>query len=268
MTTTTAPTTRPYARARRTPTTTGVVGALNCEWVHLATAPTCTAATRWSDLQPALAGLDTLGQVRETLSREHDGPRTDEILHALLTLHAHGHPLAGRTVLQTMLGCTTRLSWTARRRQLLDHCETAVAAMWAAIDTYPLRRTRKVAANLSLEALHLLEMPALDEVPTSHETIAEQVHDAQVRYRHPDPTDTTYQAAVDALLWANQTNALTRGEIELLARMHLADDAPDTTLLTVADELALPYETVRKRYQRAIHRLAHAIHSAMTEQPS
>lgn len=268
MTTTTATATRPYARARRTPTSSGVVGALNCEWAHLAAAPTRTGDTRWGDLQPALAGLDTLGQIREALSREHDGPRTDEILHALLTLHAQGFPLAGRTVLQAMLGRTTRLSWTARRRQLLDHAETAVAAMWAAIDAYPLRRVHKVAANLSLEALHMLETNALDEVPANPQTIAEQVHDAQERHRYPDPTDTIYQSAVDTLLWANQTGALTRGEIELLARMHLADDAPDATLVTVAAELALPYETVRKRYQRAIRRLAHAIHTSMTEAPS
>jgi len=267
MTTPSPTTSLRAARARRTPTTSGVIGALNCEWAHLAQSPTRSHGTSWATLQPALTGLDTLGQVRVALSAAHAGARVDAILLALLTLHAQEHPHAGRTVLQTMLGKTMRLSYTARNRLLLDPQESAVAAMWAAIDSYPLRRATKVAANLSLEALRLIDAQGTHLVPCDDDKLTEHIEQAQVAHRLPSPVDEDHETVVDALLWASQTGSLTRSELQLLARMHLADDAPDVSLAQVADELGLSYAATRQRYSRAVRRLAAAVHDAIQASP-
>ncbi len=111
-----------------------VVRSLNAEWESLAVLP---APAVWSP-----SGL-TLGEV---LHRIADDP--DASLGELLRQHATGDELAGRVVLQAMLGKLIRLAAQDARHCVGDY----VAECWLRLADYPLaRRPSRIAANLALD---------------------------------------------------------------------------------------------------------------------
>lgn len=162
-----------------TATRSSYLGRLHYEWqTELAHRPAADPdGTPWALGHPTLAGPHTLEGLLAVISAS-EGEDTDAVLHALLCLAHDGRTDAARTVLQTMLPTVRRQGLTARYRRLEDPLSCAGAAMWTAIATYPLRRTRAVAANLALEALHHLDADAsltptpvgISSAPTSRPT--------------------------------------------------------------------------------------------------
>ncbi len=115
----------------------------------------------WSASQPPLAGFTGLAQIVAGISTDEAG--RDAILLALLELAQDGDRLAGRVVLQAMLGRAVRVASSIVRRPDVagdrDEAQAvAVAALWQAISTYRLAaRPRRVAANLALDTLALVQ---------------------------------------------------------------------------------------------------------------
>lgn len=124
-----------------------VVVALNREWTTLREEP-----VPWAPSLTAGAVLEGIG----------DDP--DARLLALVTHCQDGHALAGRIVVQALMGrlvvlasCDTRVG-----------CDDLVAALWLRLATYPVtRRPRAVASNLTLDARKdvLREHRVLQPVP-------------------------------------------------------------------------------------------------------
>lgn len=236
----------------------GYLGQLNREWVtrHSHQLAAGAGDRSWADVQPALAGLPTLDDVLDAI-RSYPAARVDAILHALLTLSAQGDALAGRTLLQTMLGNVQRLIGTAHYRDIDDSASAAIEAMWTAITTYPLQRTTSVAANLALEALRALQKAPSSPLPAG-ELLEDHLHAQQLSGRlEPAGTVSGRGEGLDALRWAHHTGALNAEDTRLLTLLHLSDTPP--TLTQLASELGLPAATLRKRHSRAVRRLAAAV---------
>lgn len=115
--------------------------ALNGEWARLADQP---IPEGWAS-DARLAGVGMIGGLPDAV---RDDP--DAVLLALLERQARGDVLAGRAVLQLMLGKLVTMAARDRTAALDDY----LAAAWERIATYPCaRRTRRVAANLALDTL-------------------------------------------------------------------------------------------------------------------
>jgi DNA-directed RNA polymerase specialized sigma24 family protein len=121
-----------------------IVDALNAEWDVLASnSMEMTAA--WAAKYEVLAPCRSLGDVLLAIRSDPDGA-----LGALLTEVSRGDELAGRAVLQAMLGKLVRMAQADEYSGIDDY----VAVMWCRIRTYPLAtRPRKIAANLVLDTL-------------------------------------------------------------------------------------------------------------------
>lgn len=217
------------------------IGALRTEWAALAESP-----LPWSLQGTSAQTADELLQAITT------GPAHDDLLHQLLVLHHDGDSFAGRVVLQCMLGRADRLTRTAAGRG--HDADDAVAALWTAIATYPLHRTTKVAANLAMDALHAMS-PGGHDLALSPDTLEGQIHHDQDTGRLDPSAPSASDEAVTVLLWALDTNVLTREEVQLLAHTHLGDGYRDTSTLPAG----LTPATARQRRSRAVRKLAAAV---------
>lgn len=244
--------------ATSTPTTcSSYLGRLHHEWTsELADHPaTGLDGTPWSTQHPALTGPATLQEIVTAISaadREH----TDAMLHALLSLAHDGHPDAARTVLQTMLPTVARHGRTARYRHLDDPLSCAGAAMWEAISAYPLHRTRSVAANLALEALHGLEPADASPIPVG-EVICTRIESDQLAGHVPADEPTDQEAVAATIGWGLDHDVLSPTEARILALTHLAEPTPTST--QIAADLGLSAAAVRQRHSRAVRKLAAAL---------
>ena len=241
-----------------TATRSSYLGRLHYEWQtelahRLAADPD---GAPWALGHPTRAGLHTLEGLLAVISAS-EGEDTDAVLHALLCLAHDGRTDAARTVLQTMLPTVRRQGLTARYRRLEDPLSCAGAAMWTAIATYPLRRTRAVAANLALEALHHLDADAsLTPTPVG-DLVSAHLEADQLAGHHPEPEPTDRDAAAATLAWALDHAVLSPDEVRLLALTHLAHPTP--TSAQIGAELGLNAAAIRKRQSRAVHKLASAL---------
>lgn len=226
------------------------IGRLNHEWSStLADQP-----TSW-DL-PVASPATTLQEVLEAIS---DAANADQVLHALLQLHHAGDTTAGRVLLQTMLGATHRLTRTARSRGLPDGEADAIAAMWAAIATYPMHRTQRVAANLTLEALASLQKALSSDLPAS-EDLEDLAHWEQSCGRlSGSHGPSASEEASEALLWALDQDVLTRDEVALLTSIYITSDS--VTSAELAEVHGLSAAALRQRQHRAVRKLATAVRS-------
>lgn len=241
-----------------TATRSSYLGRLHHQWqTELADRPAADPdGTPWASLHPCLAGPSTLEDILATISaseREH----TDAVLHALLSLARDGREKAARTVLQTMLPTVRRQGFTARYRSLEDPLSCAGAAMWTAITTYPLHRTRSVAANLALEALHQLDADAALTPTPVGDLVTLHLEADQLAGHSPEPGPTDREIVAATLAWALDHDALSRDEVRLLALTHLAHPTP--TSAQIGAELDMTASAVRKRHSRAVHKLAAAL---------
>jgi DNA-directed RNA polymerase specialized sigma24 family protein len=121
-----------------------LVEALDREWHELVTSHRA-AATCWGDRHVALALCQSLDDILAAIKLN-----SDPVLGALLTEVSTGDRLAGRVVLQSLIGRMVRMAQRDRRAGVEDY----LAALWCVINSYPLnRRPVRIAANLSLDTL-------------------------------------------------------------------------------------------------------------------
>lgn len=135
-----------------------LIDALNAEWAEYErdrqlAAGARSVIARWSSRHPAVRGCGTPADVLAAISSD-----PDPVLAALIAIHQRfrlpgapaGDQLAGRILLQTMLGKIVAMAARDRRHAVEDY----VGQLWARLDSYPLaRRPRRIAANLALDTL-------------------------------------------------------------------------------------------------------------------
>lgn len=170
------------------------LAALNREWADL-TADTAPVPVSWRLASPFIGHDATLV---ELLDRVRAHP--DAVLLALLRLHHTGDALAGRAVVQAMLGKLVIMA----SRDATATFDDYLAALWLRVATYPLeRRPRRVAANLALDSLKAVKSAARQPMaPLPPQCLpdplgdAEAVLDAGVRLGVIDATTRTTMATV------------------------------------------------------------------------
>jgi DNA-directed RNA polymerase specialized sigma24 family protein len=121
-----------------------LVEALDREWCELGRRHPGTVS-RWADRHDVLAPCGSFDDVLSAARLN-----SDPILAALLTEVSRGDQLAGRVVLQALIGRMVRMAQRDPRAGIDDY----LARLWCAIGSYPLeRRPVRIAANLSMETL-------------------------------------------------------------------------------------------------------------------
>jgi DNA-directed RNA polymerase specialized sigma24 family protein len=121
-----------------------LVEALDREWCELGRRHPGTVS-RWADRHDVLAPCGSFDDVLSAARLD-----SDPILAALLTEVSIGDQLAGRVVLQALIGRMVRMAQRDPRASIDDY----LARLWCAINSYPLnRRPVRIAANLSMETL-------------------------------------------------------------------------------------------------------------------
>lgn len=223
---------------------TGLFGAINAEWRTLShRAPAAPDGAPWDLPSPA----ETLQQIIDTLNTvDGDYATADALLHSLLTRHRSGDDLAGRVVLQAMLGRCMRHVPTAFGRGLDGESE-ALASMWTSIATYPLHRTTRVAMNLAMDALRHLQ--------AAQNTLLAVGDASEVSECRNDPYETlsglsgppSSDEASKVILWGLDNDVITSAEAKMLAAFYLGDGWNSSTPSTAAE---------RKRRNRAVRKLA------------
>jgi hypothetical protein len=120
-----------------------IVDALNDDWRELVHRDR-GMVQRLSARHAALATCDSLDDILSAAQL-----KSDATLSALLTEVSNGEMLAGRVVLQSMLGRLVRMAQRDRQARIDDY----IAALWCVARTYPLpARPVRIAANLSMDA--------------------------------------------------------------------------------------------------------------------
>jgi DNA-directed RNA polymerase specialized sigma24 family protein len=121
-----------------------IVDSLNAEW-NLMAPDSRGSVVRWTERHQALTQCRCLGDVLLAIRREPDAA-----LSALLTEVLSNDQLAGRVVLQSMLGKLVRMAQLDVEHEVGDY----ISAFWCVLKAYPLAaRPRRIAANLALDTL-------------------------------------------------------------------------------------------------------------------
>jgi DNA-directed RNA polymerase specialized sigma24 family protein len=121
-----------------------VVEALDREWRELDFRHPGTVS-RWAGRHDALAPCRSFDDIL-SVARLYSDP----VLAALLTEVSLGDQVAGRVVLQGLIGRMVRMAQRDPRATIDDY----LARLWCAIGSYPLeRRPARIAANLSMDTL-------------------------------------------------------------------------------------------------------------------
>ncbi|RIQ33611.1 hypothetical protein [Jiangella rhizosphaerae] len=232
-----------------------LVGRLNAEWSRLCADPrTESAVAHWGRRHAELAGCVALEDVEPAVAAA-GAEQADRILLALLRLAHGGDSLAGRTVLQLMLGKAVRIATTRAGRDTKPSLEhTAVAALWTVIATYPLeRRQAKVAANIAMETLRAVTgelTHQLSETPTSPDVLA-----ADLMPLTPSERTTADHELLDLLTWAVDEGTITAADATLI--LDIYTPAPGTEGgAAAAARHGLTWPAARQRASRAIRKVA------------
>lgn len=248
---------------------TSLASRLNAEWLGLCQAAASDLAlSRWAARHAALAGYRDLPSLLRAVTH---GPRSrDAVLLALLELAQAGERLAGRVVLQAMLGRAVRMAMAiVRRPDVLGDREEAqaraVAALWQVIATYPLAaRPGRVAANLALDLLAVVQRghtgsswftPVFPEQSFADLSVLAHVawHDAD----RDEPGGPVDAELLGVLAWGVRAQVLTLAEARLLARVYGCDGTAVQTG-AVAAELGVSGPALRQRCHRLARRLGRA----------
>lgn len=241
-----------------------LIDALNAEWAAL-NGEGWTAAqhrrhlTRWSGREEELAGCHHPDDILAAIRR-----RPDHVLATLISLHQNARPdntpetahsterigyrsvsesqLAGRIVLQTMLGKLVAMAHRDQQHGIEDY----VATFWGIVGRYCLtRRPRRIPANLALDTLK------------------------QVTRDHPRVTLVPSGDRLDGLAGSNPPPVpplRARRVLHTAFELGLIDDPTWRLLISVyadgmsgrraADMFGLTPTTVRYRCSKAVRRLA------------
>jgi hypothetical protein len=207
----------------------------------------------------------------------HRWPRADveardEVLLALLELSRDGDQLAGRTVLQAMLGKAVRVAACAVNRPDVrgdqeEALACAVSSLWLVIATYPIARRRsRVAANLALDTVALVQRGHMGsshfrrtypETPFADlRTVVEAVSgDLQPADPHGPPDAELFRL----LAWAVRNDVLTLEEATLLIRVYTVDEqGRPGDARSVAQQEGLTWLALRQRCHRLARRVGNA----------
>lgn len=249
-----------------------LVGRLNLEWARLSVAPQSMACVAgWGRASRALDGAESLDAV---LSRiwQADVTARDEVLLALLELSQDGDQLAGRTVLQAMLGKAVRVAACAADRPDVrgdqeEALACAVGSLWLVIATYPVARRRsRVAANLALDTVALVQRGhtgsshfrrTYPETPFADvRTVGESTrHDLEPEDRRGPPDAELFSL----LAWAVRTSVLTLDEAQLLIRVYTVDEqGRPGNARGIAQQEGLTWPALRQRCHRLARRVGNA----------
>lgn len=168
----------------------GLRNALNREWADLVSDEAPLPA-HWRYDWSVLASCCSL---RELPERIWQWP--DPVLQALLSMCAGGDQLAGRVVLQAMLGKLVRMAASDVRAGLDDY----VSAMWLQIRTYPLaERPVRIPANLALDTLkavrrNTLAVQGIEVTPYPPSAFVEGLREPVEPPGAPEPVDSEVAA--------------------------------------------------------------------------
>ncbi len=234
-----------------------LVGGLNREWLELCSAPASEVRVRaWASGCPILGDCATLPELEDFLGGA--GAReTDQILLALLRHGQQGDVLAQRTVLQLMMAKAIRIARSQRGiLEGQDAFADSVAALWETIRTYPTeRRPVRVAANLALDTLSRVHRRHRRRLAVRTGLVEEQLA------VYDDPRAMPAEAEVHRVLaWAVVERVITHQEAQLLVLVYtVGPDGGPARSHEVAAHLGTTAVAVRKRCQRAIHRVAAAV---------
>lgn len=233
--------------ARRQPV--GIVEALNREWQEL-DGDLRGDAELWAARHQVLSGCHTLADVLAVVRRDGDAA-----LRALLAEVANFDQLAGRVVLQSMLGRMVTMAGRDARAGVDDY----VAVLWCQILTYPLqRRPSSIAANLALDTLKSVRRErrwvVRGEVSTwppgdVFDSLCDQAS-ARTDAVRPSPADRVGAAAVLAAAW--ELELIDQPTRAILANVYVEG----LTGVDVARRHGTSPGSVRARCSKAVRRLA------------
>lgn len=231
-----------------------IIDELNTDWDDLK-AGRQDEVLRWAAAHPALARCRDLGSVLAAVRDD-----ADAVLSALLAENSEGSELAGRVVLQAMLGKVVKMASRDAQGTASDY----VVALWCRIRNYPRQeRPVKIAANLALDALkavqheHAWSRRGIAVALTQEEVVLDQLQ-----------TDAHARAQLDH---GAEYGALTAASVITAAgRLGLIDSPTRQVLLSVyadglsgcaaADRHGTSPGMIRYRCSSAVRRLAQ--HSA------
>lgn len=244
----------PHSVPRRS--CTGLIGQLNAEWSALCADESTTATvTSWAMGHGSLAGCARLADVERAVAAGGPDDR-DRILLALLREAHDGDELAGRTVLQLMLGKAVRIA--ARHcgrdsRESLEHA--AVGALWTTIATYPIvRRPARVAANIAMDTLR-----AVCGELAHDRTEAPTEPDALARATRAEPAASPADLElVELLAWAVDAALVTAADATLIVDIY-APAAGESGGAAAAERHGLSWPAARQRASRAVRKITQAV---------
>lgn len=259
---------RPPATRHRPDGETNLWQRLNIEWAQLCTQPSANAeAITWTASQPALTGLTSLADLEKLHRRDRDS-----VLFALLDLHQQGSRLAGRALLQLMLGKLITIARYARvtghdRTDAFDERAAATVAVFMSIVS-----THRPTGTNVYAALYFRVLGVISTAKTyANETAATWfLDDLDTGLRHTKhailhpPDDESDISATEVLDWAVTRAIITTADRTLLQRAYL--EQTDLDLAAVAAEVGLTHAALRKRLSRALARIRH--HLAVTDRLS
>ena len=224
----------------------GLVDALNTEWGELAGCHR-ELIEGWAEREPVLSGCRSAGDI---LARIPQHP--DRILRLLIALDHDGVELAGRIVLQTMLGKMVRMAWRDPHAQIDDY----ISQLWFRVRSYPLtERPHRIAANLALDTLKAVQaepgrLGRPDEVGGRpygvHSTPA-----SSIRTEHP-PAPGTELSAIRVLRVACDLGLIDESTRGILSAVY----AGGWSGKEVAEQLQISHAALRFRCSRAVRTLA------------
>ncbi|WP_116950051.1 hypothetical protein [Jiangella endophytica] len=179
----------------------------------------------------------------------------DAVLIALLRLAHGGDPLAGRTVLQLMLGKAIRIAAGHAGRDSRDSLEhAAIAALWTVIATYPTeRRPTKVAANLAMDTLGVVSRELAHrrtETPAEPDVLASVLG--------TDPGRAADVDLAELLAWAVGSGTISAADASLLIDIYAPAPGLDGGA-AAAERAGISWAAARQRASRAVRKIACAV---------
>jgi hypothetical protein len=233
----------------------GIVGALDQEWRELV----CMhdgAMIGWAVRHAALAPYHSLDDVLSAAQLP-----SDRVLAALLAEVSAGDRLAGRVVLQALLGRMARMAQRDPRSTIDDY----LGALWHVINNYPLaRRPVRIAANLSMDTLQAVArergwVGGSDLRFPSTESLEELLEPAGLDGRPIDSAPLVDVEARRVLEASSLLCLIDKPDAELLSSIY----ADGLSGAQAARRFHISAGSVRVRCSRAVRRLAaHAVELA------
>ncbi len=189
-----------------------LVDQLDAEWNAIAGQPNSTIED-WSRLCGPLA---TCRSLSDALSEVGHAP--DVVLGFLIARYQSNDAMAGRTVLQAMLGKVVKMSYTGMAAAEPHSLDDLVTQMWCQIGRYPLdRRPRSIAANLALDTLKAAqrEWARSGEIPVPTSVIV-----AELEEQAAEPCEIDEWTAESLIHTAYQRTLITRTTRDILVAVY------------------------------------------------